>query len=92
MERPRTSETPKPPIIICCSCSAVGRERLHIGYHGLRGKARCRFPTEQMTADGFDVCDAELEPLPDLAADRVAYLLQPAEGGTPLSYDDGAAS
>lgn len=69
----------------------LGRGRLHIGYLGQRGKARWCFPTEQMTSDGFDVYDAEIEPLPDLATDRVAYLLQTAEGG-PLSYDDGGAS
>ena len=73
------SEMPKPPIIIYCSCNAVGRGRLSVGYLGQRGKARWCFPNEQMAANGFDVYDAELEPLLGLAADREVFLLQPAE-------------
>ena len=78
-ERHRMSDTPKPPIIIYCSCNAVGRGRLYVGYLGQRQGASWCFPDEQMASDGFELYDAKLEPLPDLKADREVYLLQPAE-------------
>ena len=73
----------KPPIIIFCTCDAVRRGRLSIGYLGQhKGRDWC-FPDEEMVeaTNGFAIDNQTLQPLVGLSGDRDVYLFQPAQNG-----------